>query len=90
MISLYFSKRYLTSGGEAAAEGIKFNDQSLFSKRYLTSGGEAAAEGSSFMISLYFQTVPHIRRRSRSGGVKFHDVNVPCRNFVQASIITQP
>jgi hypothetical protein len=55
MISLYFSKRYLTSGGEAAAEGIKFHDQSLFSKRYLTSGGEAAAEGSSFMISLYFQ-----------------------------------
>jgi hypothetical protein len=45
MISLYFSKRYLTSGGEAAAEGIKFHDQSLF-----------------------FKTVPHIRRRSRSGG----------------------
>jgi hypothetical protein len=40
----------LTSGGEAAAEGIKFHDQSLFSKRYLTSGGEAAAEGSSFMM----------------------------------------
>ena len=40
----------------------------------LTSGGAAGADGIKFHDQLLiFKTVSHIRRRSRSGWVKFHD-----------------
>jgi hypothetical protein len=45
----------LTSGGEAAAEGIKFHDQSLFSNGTSHPAAKPQRRGSSFMISLYFQ-----------------------------------
>jgi hypothetical protein len=54
----------LTSGGEAAADGVKFQDQLDLLRRSLTSGGGAAADGVKFQDQLDL-----LRRSLTSGGV---------------------